>query len=113
MRVGLLFPGEMGAVVGADVRGTVVWASEGRSAATRARATAFDDAGTVAELAAHSDAILSVCPPAIAEDVAREVAGHGFGGLYVDANATSPARVERIAGLVRCQLASCLQIADF
>ena len=100
MRVGLLFPGEMGAVVGADVRGTVVWASEGRSAATRARATAFDDAGTVAELAAHSDAILSVCPPAIAEDVAREVAGLGFGGLYVDANATSPARMERIGGLL-------------
>ena len=100
MRVGLLFPGEMGAVVGADVRGTVVWASEGRSAATRARATAFDDTGTVAELAAHSDAILSVCPPAIAEDVAREVAGLGFGGLYVDANATSPARMERIGGLL-------------
>jgi 3-hydroxyisobutyrate dehydrogenase-like beta-hydroxyacid dehydrogenase len=100
VQVGLLFPGEMGAAVGADVRETVLWAGEGRTEATRARAAAFRDVGSVAELAARSDAILSVCPPGIAEDVAREVAGHGFGGLYVDANATSPARMERIAGLL-------------
>ncbi len=47
----------------------------------------------------RSDVVLSVCPPALAEDVAREVAGHGFGGLYVDANAIAPARAERIAAL--------------
>jgi len=100
VNVGLLFPGEMGAAVGADVRGRVLWASQGRSEATRRRAEPFEDVGTLAELVERSDAILSVCPPGIAEDVAREVAGHGFGGLYVEANATSPARVERIAGLL-------------
>jgi 3-hydroxyisobutyrate dehydrogenase-like beta-hydroxyacid dehydrogenase len=98
--VGVLFPGEMGAAVGADVRGRVLWASEGRSEATRHRAGAFEDVGTLAELVARSDAILSICPPGIAEDVAREVAGLGFGGLYVDANATSPGRMERIARLL-------------
>lgn len=99
MRVGLLFPGEMGAAVGAAIRGEVLWASRGRSAATAVRAAGFEDVGTVAELVSRSDVVLSVCPPGLAEDVAREVAGHGFGGLYVDANAISPARAERIAAL--------------
>jgi 3-hydroxyisobutyrate dehydrogenase-like beta-hydroxyacid dehydrogenase len=99
MRIGLLFPGEMGAAVGAAVRGDVLWASEGRSAATAARAAGFEDVRTVAELVRRSDVVLSVCPPGLAEDVARKVAGHGFGGLYVDANAVSPARAERIAAL--------------
>ena len=99
MRVGLLFPGEMGAAVGAAVRGEVLWASEGRSGATAARAAGFEDVGTVAELVSRSDVVLSICPPGLAEDVAREVAGHGFAGLYVDANAISPARAERIATL--------------
>jgi 3-hydroxyisobutyrate dehydrogenase-like beta-hydroxyacid dehydrogenase len=100
VNVGLLFPGEMGAAVGAGVRGRVLWASDGRSEATRRRAAAFEDVGTLAELVTCSEAILSICPPAVAEDVARQVAEHGFRGLYVDANATSPARMERIAGLL-------------
>jgi 3-hydroxyisobutyrate dehydrogenase-like beta-hydroxyacid dehydrogenase len=32
--------------------------------------------------------------------VAREVAGAGFGGLYVDANAVSPATAREVAGIV-------------
>ncbi len=99
MRVGLLFPGEMGAAVGAAVRGEVLWASAGRSPATAARAVGFEDVGTVVELVSRSDVVLSVCPPGLAEEVALEVAGDGFGGLYVDANAVSPARAERIAAL--------------
>ena len=99
LAVGLLFPGEMGAAVGAAVRAPVLWASEGRSEATAARAAGFEDAGSVAELVARSDVLLSICPPALAEQVARTVAEHGFGGLYVDANAIAPARMERIAAL--------------
>lgn len=101
-RVGLLFPGEMGALVGSAVQGEVLWASEGRSEATRGRAEAFTDVGTVRELVAASDVVLSLCPPAIAEDVAGEVAAEGFEGIYVEANAIAPARVERIAGYLRC-----------
>jgi 3-hydroxyisobutyrate dehydrogenase-like beta-hydroxyacid dehydrogenase len=102
MTVGLLHPGAMGAAVGALVRDDVVWASAGRSPETAARAEAagLGDARTVAELAARADAILSICPPHAALDVAQEVAGLGFDGLYVDANAVSPQTVERIRGAV-------------
>lgn len=103
-RVGLLFPGEMGALVGAAVQGEVLWASEGRSEATakRAEQAGFRDAGSVSELVAQSEIVLSICPPAIAEEVAAEVFGAGFKGLYVEANAIAPARAERIAESGRC-----------
>ena len=50
MIVGLLHPGEMGSAIGAAlVAGghEVIWASDGRSAATRDRASTFRDAGSV------------------------------------------------------------------
>jgi 3-hydroxyisobutyrate dehydrogenase-like beta-hydroxyacid dehydrogenase len=98
--VGLLHPGEMGAAVG-DVlvaRGhEVLWASSGRSEATRARAGAFTDVGTVEELAARAEAIISICPPHAAADVAASVGP--FGGLYLDANAVSPQTAQRLAAL--------------
>jgi 3-hydroxyisobutyrate dehydrogenase-like beta-hydroxyacid dehydrogenase len=96
--VGLLHPGEMGAPVGRALQANghdVVWASEGRSEATHARARSFRDAGTVAELCGAAELILSICPPHAALDVAREVAG--FQGVYVDANAISPMRAREIA----------------
>ena len=43
---------------------------------------------------------MSVCPPHAALDVARRVAGAGFGGVYVDANAISPATAREVAGIV-------------
>jgi 3-hydroxyisobutyrate dehydrogenase-like beta-hydroxyacid dehydrogenase len=101
-RVGLLFPGEMGALVGSAVEGDVLWASEGRSEATRERAMGFEDVGTVRELVAASDVVISLCPPGIAEDVAGEVGAEGFDGIYLEGNAISPERVERIAGYLRC-----------
>jgi 3-hydroxyisobutyrate dehydrogenase-like beta-hydroxyacid dehydrogenase len=102
--IGLLHPGEMGAVVGGCLAGAgylVLWAPEGRSAATAARArtaglTAAD--GGLAELVRRSGVVLSVCPPHAALDVARQVAG--FAGLYVDANAISPATAREVAGVV-------------
>jgi Domain of unknown function (DUF1932) len=98
-RVGLLFPGEMGAVMGEAVDARVIWASEGRSEETAARAKegGFRDVGSLSSLVGESDLILSVCPPGIAEDVARAVAGADFDGIYVEANAIAPARTERIA----------------
>jgi 3-hydroxyisobutyrate dehydrogenase-like beta-hydroxyacid dehydrogenase len=97
VRVGLLFPGEMGAAVGRAVRGDVVWASKDRSEATKGRATAFTDVGSVSELVRSSDVVLSICPPAIAEEVAAQVFAEGFKGVFVEANAISPARMRRIA----------------
>ena len=103
--VGLLHPGAMGAVLGDQLRLAgcdVRWASEGRGAATTARAEAagLHDAGTLEALVGASDVVLSVCPPAAAEDVARRVAAAGFTGTFVDGNAVAPATARRIADLV-------------
>lgn len=110
--VGLLFPGEMGALVGSAVRGDVLWASEGRSEATRKRAETFRDVGTVRELVAASEIVISLCPPAIAEDVAGEVAAEGFDGIYLEANAITPERAQGIAGYLRCVDGSVISRAD-
>jgi 3-hydroxyisobutyrate dehydrogenase-like beta-hydroxyacid dehydrogenase len=101
--VGLLHPGEMGAAVGRCLTHagyTVLWASEGRSADTAARAeqAGLTDAGTVRELAGQADIIISVCPPHAALDVAWAV--HGFSGLYLDANAISPDTAREVAKLI-------------
>src|SRR6266480_1600298 len=103
--VALLHPGEMGAAIGACLRGRgsrVVWASAGRSAATRSRASAagMEDLGTLERALGVADIVLSVCPPHGALALAREVAGHGFRGIYIDANAVSPATVRDIGRVV-------------
>ena len=103
--IGLLHPGEMGAAVGkclADAGHQVLWVPEGRSATTRERAAAAGLEGCGwTEMAARSAVLISVCPPAAALEVARTVAGTGFGGLYVDANAVSPATAGEVAGIVK------------
>ena len=98
MIVGLIHPGAMGAAIGVVLGGCgheVLWASEGRSGATRDRARSFRDVGTVAALAGESEVLLSVCPPHAAVEVAASV--EGFAGLYVDANAVSPATAREVA----------------
>ena len=100
--IGLLHPGEMGAAVGKCLTGrghTVVWASAGRSEQTRARAEAagLTDEQTIPG-AYGTGLLLSVCPPQAAEDVA--LACRDMDGIYVDANAVSPATAERIRWIV-------------
>ena len=95
----------MGAVVGAALRAggaRVLWASDGRSSATRARAerAGLEDARTVAAVVAASEIVLSVCPPESALDVARDVVSRKFTGLYVDGNAVSPATARKIGAVV-------------
>jgi len=104
-RILLLHPGAMGASVGAALRGNghaVSWLPAGRSAETAQRAQAADlaPADTLAGALAEADAVLSVCPPHAAVTVAETVAAEGFAGLYVDANAVSPATAARIRGIV-------------
>ncbi len=101
--VGLLHPGEMGAAIGAVLVNQgqrVVWASAGRSATTRERAQAagLEDASSVGRLVQLSDAIVSVCPPHAAREVARSVAG--FEGVFVDANAVAPATARELSETV-------------
>jgi hypothetical protein len=90
--VGVLHPGEMGAVVAGALRErgeTVLWASAGRSAATaeRARRLGSRTPGTSPRSAAAARSC-SICPPHAAVEVAR--AASGFAGIYVDANAIAP-----------------------
>jgi 3-hydroxyisobutyrate dehydrogenase-like beta-hydroxyacid dehydrogenase len=99
--VGLLHPGEMGAAVGAVLRGQghrVVWVSEGRSEETRERAKAagLEDVGSVSNVA-EADVVFSICAPHAALDVARSAS---FGGPYVDANAVSPTTAAKVADAV-------------
>ena len=101
--VTLLNPGNMGATVGAAVNGArVLWVSSGRSGESRQRAlkAGLVEVETLADAVRESDAVLSVCPPHAAEEVAHGVAGMGFAGLYVDANAVSRATAERVGEVV-------------
>ncbi len=103
--VGLLHPGAMGEALGAALVANgheVIWASTGRSDATRARAEAAEltDVVTIDVLAARSDIIISICPPEHAETVAADVRTAGFDGAFVDANAVSPETAKRIAPTV-------------
>jgi 3-hydroxyisobutyrate dehydrogenase-like beta-hydroxyacid dehydrogenase len=102
--VGLLHPGEMGAAVGGclvSVGHTVLWDPAGRSRASTGRALAAELTGVdLATLVARSSVILSVCPPHAALDVAGLVAGTGYKGVYVDANAISVATAARVAAVV-------------
>jgi 3-hydroxyisobutyrate dehydrogenase-like beta-hydroxyacid dehydrogenase len=101
--VGVLHPGAMGSAVGAALRvqgHEALWASEGRSAATAARAQAagMRDVGAVAAVLARAEVVLSICPPHAALETA-ELATR-YGGVYVDANAVSPDTARAAAAVV-------------
>lgn len=104
-RILLLHPGEMGQALGRAliaVGRSVIWVSDGRSAATRKRAA---DSGLIEvtglrEGLAKADFVLSVCPPDAAEAQAATVAAAGYGGPYVDGNAVAPATTRRIAEIL-------------
>jgi 3-hydroxyisobutyrate dehydrogenase-like beta-hydroxyacid dehydrogenase len=101
-RIGLLHPGEMGSAVAATLQragNEVYWVSEGRGPRSHERAEELGliDAGTLGRLCARCPAIVSVCPPEFADDVANAVLACSFRGLFVDANAISLERVERMA----------------
>jgi len=100
--IAILHPGEMGAAIGARLRAKglrVLWASAGRSAATRDRAKQADleDVGTLRDALAACDVVLSVCPPHGALSLAREVAATRYRGIYLDANAVAPATSREVA----------------
>ncbi len=103
--VGVLHPGEMGAALARAIQATgaeVTWVGAARSPATRARAEALRlrDAGSMVEMTGRSDLVVSICPPDAATTLASEVAATGFSGLYLDANAVSPATAGRVASIV-------------
>ncbi|MFF2075417.1 DUF1932 domain-containing protein [Kitasatospora sp. NPDC058162] len=99
----VLHPGQMGAAVAAQAVTAghrVLWLPKGRSESSRRRA---DDAGLLPvddlrTALGQSEIVISICPPAAAEDVAADVAAvPTFAGIFVDANAISPSRAMNIA----------------
>ncbi|WDM16461.1 NAD(P)-dependent oxidoreductase [Streptomyces lavenduligriseus] len=103
--VGILHPGSMGAAIAACAAtnaAAVLWCETGRSTASVERAARFGltPVAELAELLDRSDIVISLCPPAAAEDLARAVVTHRFAGVYVEANAINPERAQRIAGLL-------------
>ncbi|MEI7848823.1 MAG: DUF1932 domain-containing protein [Chloroflexota bacterium] len=100
-KIGILHPGEMGISVAVSAQNSgqdVFWVSEGRGQETRSRAQyhSLVDAHSLEELCRTCSVIISVCPPHAAQDVARQVMGHSFKGLYADLNAISPQRTRNI-----------------
>lgn len=103
--LGILHPGSMGAAVAAQAKRTgteVLWCPEGRSGASKDRALRYGltAARDLSEMSQQCDVILSLCPPANAEEVAAAVAAESFSGVFVDGNATSPARMARISAIM-------------
>ncbi|MFJ4672802.1 NAD(P)-dependent oxidoreductase [Kitasatospora purpeofusca] len=101
----VLHPGSMGAAVAACAASTgtqVLWCPAGRSEATMRRAAeaGLEPVSELGVLLERAAVVLSLCPPAAAEDVAREVAELRFTGVFVEGNAISPERSRRIADLV-------------
>lgn len=101
----LFHPGEMGVALGTALasRGfRVLWASQGRSTQTGARAkgASLEDACTIERAVKAAEIVVSVCPPHAALALAREAAADGFGGIYVDANAISPATAREIGTVI-------------
>lgn len=100
-RIVLLNPGAMGAAIGAACKEAghlVYWVSEGRSPAThkRAQERGLIEVATLKEALRKVDIVISVCPPHAAQDQAAEVIEQRFRGIYLDANAISPATSQAI-----------------
>ena len=99
--IGILHPGEMGISVAASAKNSghsIFWVSQGRSEATRTRAEQFDlrELRSLSELCETCSMIISVCPPKYAGELSQQVLQAGFKGIFVDANAISPMRSQKI-----------------
>lgn len=99
----IVAPGNMGAALArrlTDHGLQVLTVLEGRSAATRARASAAGMVGVSRERLVDADILLSILPPAqalpFAEEMAPVLRSAERKPVFVDCNAVSPTTVERI-----------------
>jgi 3-hydroxyisobutyrate dehydrogenase-like beta-hydroxyacid dehydrogenase len=104
-KIGILHPGEMGISIAASAINSghqVYWASQNRSNKTRIRAEDHNlmEVDSLAQLCQSCEIIFSICPSHVAEDIAKSVVKNGFKGFYLDANAISPSRSERIGNFM-------------
>ena len=104
-KVAVLHPGSMGVSIAATMINSAVevyWSPQGRSRETCQRADEHQLIAVAdpADLVKSCDVVLSICPPHAALELAAWVAQQEFQGLYIDANAVSPARSVQIGELV-------------
>lgn len=102
--IGILHPGEMGCTVGASAAMTgnaVFWYSKDRSQRTRDRAAAvgLHEIANYSEFCNQCDIVVSVCPPQNCMTIAEELSQSHFNGVFVEANAVSPMKVQQMAAL--------------
>lgn len=90
------------AVCAAANAAAVLWCEAGRSSASTARAVGagLTPVATLPDLLDRSDIVISFCPPAAAEDLARDVAEHGFTGV-TGRSSCAPSRPKRGSRLPR------------
>jgi len=108
--VGMMSPGDMGQAVAIQLRAggfNVCTALEGRSDRTRAlaREAGLTDVGSIGQLVAQCDVVLSIMDPGSAVNFARLAAealrATGSNSLIVDCNAIAPDTVRQIAGVIQ------------
>jgi 3-hydroxyisobutyrate dehydrogenase-like beta-hydroxyacid dehydrogenase len=108
--VGMMSPGDMGQAVAIQLRVggvNVCTALEGRSDRTRAlaREAGLTDVGSIGQLVAQCDVVLSIMDPGSAVNFARLAAealrATGSNTLIVDCNAIAPDTVRQIAGIIK------------
>jgi len=107
--IGIMSPGDMGQAVALQLRAkgfNVCTALEGRSDRTRAlaREAGLTDAGSIGQLVARCEVVLSIMDPGSAVGFARLAAeglrASGSKTLIVDCNAIAPDTVRQIAGII-------------
>ncbi len=107
--VGILSPGDMGSAVGAALKSNglnVITALDGRSERTRelAEAGGIENVGTVTDVVAQADLILSILVPsqseALAGDTAAAISKTGNTVAFADCNAVSPETGKRMAKVI-------------
>jgi 3-hydroxyisobutyrate dehydrogenase-like beta-hydroxyacid dehydrogenase len=108
--VGIMSPGDMGQAVAIELKANgfkVCTALEGRTDRTQAlaREAGLTDVGSVGQLVAQSDVVLSIMDPGSAVEFARLAAeglrARGGNTLIVDCNAIAPDTVRQIAGVIQ------------
>jgi 3-hydroxyisobutyrate dehydrogenase-like beta-hydroxyacid dehydrogenase len=61
----------------------------------------LEEVSDLNQLISKADILLSICPPIVAEEIAQAVADHKYSGIFVEANAISPARCIRIVTVLQ------------
>lgn len=115
--VAILSPGEMGSAVGgafAENGFTVITTLEGRGEPTRerARTSGFQDGGSLADVVAAADIVLSIMPPehalAQAQATASAMTETGKAPPYADCNAVAPETAVTIGRIIADAGAKCI-----